>query len=95
MNKGSQNLLRNFLLSLPLVFACGTVLAEDFLGGAKSNSLTTAAGSAEFVPVEQAYSVRVVVEAERLLFNWTIRDGYYLYRDRFKFNSLDDGTVLN
>jgi len=94
MNKGSQNLLRNFLLSLPLVFACGTVLAEDFLGGAKSNSLTTAAGSAEFVPVEQAYSVRVVVEAERLLFNWTIRDGYYLYRDRFKFNSLDDGTVL-
>ena len=69
-------------------------MAEDFLGGAKSNSLTTAAGSAEFVPVVQAYSVRVVVEAERTLFNWSMRAGYYLYRDRFNFNSLDVGTDL-
>ena len=43
----------------------------------------------EFVPVEQAYQFNLKVEQQALVFDWTIRDGYYLYRDRFSFRSLD------
>ncbi len=50
--------------------------------------------SAEFLPVEQAYQLAVTVEENQLLLNWTITDGYYLYRDRFKFNAVDPSSQL-
>ena len=50
--------------------------------------------SAEFLPVEQAYQLAVSVEENQLLLNWTITDGYYLYRDRFKFNAVDPNSQL-
>ena len=87
--------IRNLLLSLALMCAWITATAEiDFLSKADQNSWAAELASPEFVPVEKAYSVNVVVEDKRLLFNWTIRDGYYLYRDRFKFGSVDSNTVL-
>jgi len=87
--------IRNLLLSLALMCAWITATAEiDFLSKADQNSWASELASPEFVPVEKAYSVNVVVEDKRLLFNWTIRDGYYLYRDRFKFGSVDSNTVL-
>jgi len=87
--------IRNLLLSLALMCAWITATAEiDFLSKADQNSWAGELASPEFVPVEKAYSVNVVVEDKRLLFNWTIRDGYYLYRDRFKFGSVDSNTVL-
>ena len=48
-----------------------------------------------FVPVEQAYQVSVRVEENQLLLDWSIRDGYYLYRDRFKFNAVDANSQLS
>lgn len=72
-----------------------TASAEnDFLAKASQNNWTSEIASPEFVPVEQAYSLDVVIEEQRLLLNWTIRDGYYLYRDRFKFGSMDSSAVL-
>ena len=50
--------------------------------------------SIDFLPVEQAYQVEVSVAEDQLLFSWTITDGYYLYRDRFKFNAVDVNTQL-
>ena len=50
--------------------------------------------SAEFLPVEQAYQLAVSVGENQLLLNWTITDGYYLYRDRFKFNAVDPSSQL-
>ena len=50
--------------------------------------------SIDFLPVEQAYQVEVSVAEDQLLFSWTITDGYYLYRDRFKFNAVDANTQL-
>jgi len=87
--------IRNLLLSLALMCAWITATAEiDFLSKADQNSWAAELASPEFVPVEKAYSVNVVVEDKRLLLNWTIRDGYYLYRDRFKFGSVDSNAVL-
>ncbi len=85
--------MRNLLLSLALLSACITATAEnDFL--TNTSSWANDIASPEFVPVEQAYNLNVVVEDQRLLLNWTIRDGYYLYRDRFKFGSMDANSVL-
>jgi thiol:disulfide interchange protein len=87
--------LRNLLLSLALMSAWATTAADnDFLSKPSQNSWASDISSPEFVPVEQAYSLNVVVEDQRLLLNWTIRDGYYLYRDRFKFGSMDSSAIL-
>ena len=87
--------MRNLLLSLALmsVWICSAA-ESDFLTKTNDSSWANDIVSPEFVPVEQAYSLNVVVEDQRLLLNWTIRDGYYLYRDRFKFGSVDAKTVL-
>jgi thiol:disulfide interchange protein DsbD len=50
--------------------------------------------STDFLPVDQAYQVTVSVAEDRLLLRWTITEGYYLYRDRFKFNTVDTKTQL-
>ena len=50
--------------------------------------------STDFLPVDQAYQVTVSVAEDRLLLRWTINEGYYLYRDRFKFNTVDTKTQL-
>ena len=50
--------------------------------------------STDFLPVDQAYQVTVSVAEDRLLLSWTITEGYYLYRDRFKFNAVDTKTQL-
>lgn len=44
----------------------------------------------EFLPVEQAYIPDVIVEEDRLVINWIIAQGYYLYQDKFKFNAIAD-----
>jgi thiol:disulfide interchange protein DsbD len=62
-------------------------------GGVSNNSALTLT-QAEFLPVEQAYQVDVTVSGNQLLFNWSIRDGYYLYKDRFKFSAVDANSQL-
>ena len=87
--------MRNLLMSLALMSVWITATAEnDFLTKTSDSSWANDIASPEFVPVEQAYNLTVVVEDQRLLLNWTIRDGYYLYRERFKFESMDAGVVL-
>ena len=71
--------------------------AQSFIGDAKQpiNSAAILSSSASsFVPVEQAFQLAVAVEADQIVFNWSIRDGYYLYRDRFKFNAVDATSQL-
>jgi thiol:disulfide interchange protein len=71
--------------------------AQSFIGDAKQpiNSASILSSSAySFVPVEQAYQLAVAVESDQIIFNWSIRDGYYLYRDRFKFNAVDATSQL-
>ena len=94
--------LRIILLCLALfsspfgaLLANETSAATDSLFGQKSSSsLNSLSSSIEFVPVEQAYQFNLVVEEQQLVFNWEIRDGYYLYRDRFEFRSLNNSIEL-
>jgi thiol:disulfide interchange protein DsbD len=58
------------------------------------NDFFAEGSSTEFLPVEQAYQLAVSVEENQLLLAWTITDGYYLYRDRFKFNAVDPNSQL-
>lgn len=42
--------------------------------------------SAVFLPASEAFTVKVrAVTAESITVDWTIADGYYLYRDKFQF----------
>ena len=51
-------------------------------------------GENNFLPVEQVYKVAIEVEESNLIFNWSIKPGYYLYRDRFKFKAVDPAAQL-
>jgi len=80
------------LIALTLSLACYGQLSLSQGTSAADNLLTP--NSTSFIPVEQAYRVDVSVEDNQLLFNWTITQGYYLYRDRFKFNAVDPNSQL-
>ena len=97
-------------INLRIVLLCLALLASPFSGLLASdspfdqksgNSLTTSSAlgspllsAPEFVPVEQAYQFNLVIKDQQLVFNWDIRDGYYLYRDRFDFRYLDSSFEL-
>jgi thiol:disulfide interchange protein len=67
---------------------------KDVLASSSNNTVNTFSSGPEFVPVEQAYQFSLVVEPQQLVFNWEIRDGYYLYRDRFNFRSFYSNLEL-
>ncbi len=39
----------------------------------------------EFLPIDEAYKAKVQYRDGKVLIDWEIADGYYLYKDRFKF----------
>ena len=91
-----KNRFHNCLLAI-LCIVGSHGWAQSFIGDAKQpiNSAAILSSSASsFVPVEQAYQLVIAVEADQIIFNWSIRDGYYLYRDRFKFNAVDATSQL-
>ena len=46
------------------------------------------------MPVDQVYQVAVDIRDDNLIFEWSIKPGYYLYRDRFKFNAINATSQL-
>ena len=78
-----------------------TALPHQAIGSgfnAKQNLLTTSSADAffkssdnEFLPVEQAFSPVILEQhtdqqPNKIVIQWQITEGYYLYRDRFKFS---------
>jgi thiol:disulfide interchange protein DsbD len=55
---------------------------------------TLATAADDFLPVRAAYKVSTAVEAGDLVVNFTVAPGYYLYRDRLKFESTTPGVRL-
>ncbi len=43
----------------------------------------------EFLPAEQAFRLSTRIEGSELIAQWDIADGYYLYRDKFKFTDIN------
>ena len=58
----------------------------------KNNRLTSP--DTVFLPVEQVYQVAIEVKESELILNWSIVEGYYLYRDRFNFSAVDATSQL-
>ena len=83
-----------FLASL-LLATLTTHAQSKFIGDSEQPSTSSLIVSTNsFLPVEQVYQVAVSIEDSQILFNWSIEDSYYLYRDRFKFNAVDPTTQL-
>ncbi len=54
-----------------------------------------AAGDDELLPPEQAFGVRIMQDAPDLIaIEYQVADGYYLYRDKFRFESDTPGVEL-
>jgi thiol:disulfide interchange protein DsbD len=54
-----------------------------------------AVNSAELLPADQAFRFTSKVDnADRLVLSWNIANGYYLYRNKFKFVSLTPGIKV-
>jgi thiol:disulfide interchange protein len=89
-----MQIARSIRVALVLVLLCLTGFprvaqasgAQDVLGG--SNKV-------EFLPVEEAYQLSPSVAADRVMLDWVIAPGYYLYRERIKIDAtLSDGAPL-
>ena len=51
-------------------------------------------GEVEFLDPDVAYQLRTeIAEADTILAHWQIADGYYLYRDKFRFTLADGSDV--
>ena len=50
-------------------------------------------GSDRFLPVEQAYRINAQISAEKLILDWQIAPGYYLYKKAFQVSLPDGGTL--
>ena len=81
---GSQGWAQNFTADSQLSLSSSELSSSSILDSS----------AVSFVPVEQAYQVAVAVEEDQIIFNWLIREGYYLYRDRFNFNAVDASSQL-
>ena len=72
----------NFLKTLSL-------LAILLLG-----SSTVVAQQQELLPPEKAFSLQAWVEGDSVIAEYTIADGYYMYRDAFKFDMETDNVTF-
>ena len=80
--------MRSILLSLLLFVAAPLAHAGflDSLGGAKQPT---------FLPPDQAFGVQVLVrDADTLQANFSLAEGYYLYRDKIAFTSKDGAVKI-
>ena len=82
------------IIVVALAFITATVGAEELFSPKAPNTFNALADNAAFIPVEQAYQLSVTATDDEVIFNWTIRDGYYLYRDRFNFKVIGKGAEL-
>ncbi|MDR7120404.1 protein-disulfide reductase DsbD [Rheinheimera soli] len=80
-------MIKSFLFSL--------LLSLSFLSqGQSTNALAALQQGSQFLPVEQAFVMDFRQQAssggqEKLQVSFTIADGYYLYKDKFKFVGID------
>ena len=66
--------------------------SENISSPAKNNRL--ASPDTVFLPVAQVYQVAIEIKESELILNWSIVEGYYLYRDRFNFSAVDATSQL-
>lgn len=85
-----RNLIVLLFLYLPFSFSMADTssssLFDDFGLGDDAN---------EFLEPDKAFAFSAeVIDANTIITRWEIADGYYLYRERFKFNIENDNVTL-
>jgi thiol:disulfide interchange protein DsbD len=55
---------------------------------------TAYAQDQEVLPAQQAFPYSIEATPDRLLLNFAVLDGYYLYRERFGFDATDGAVSL-
>ncbi|MCG6976138.1 MAG: protein-disulfide reductase DsbD [Acidiferrobacterales bacterium] len=77
--------MKKFLVILGLLVSLPTFAADPLPGGDQD----------ELLEPDQAFSLSTsVVDGNQLEAKWTIADGYYLYRDKFKFDVVKGSATL-
>lgn len=90
----TKTVLRYVVACLLLLSLCAQAAGPAFSGSTTSDVFGSAQ-SDEFLPVEEAYIVTPRIEGDRILLDWVIAPGYYLYQDKFKFLQGRDKAPLN
>ncbi len=76
----------------PAITLLSTFLLLLALAGLLTPVISQAASADNFLRAEEAYQLQAnSVTSDLIHLEWTIADGYYLYRKRFKFVPLDEG----
>ncbi|MBM33651.1 MULTISPECIES: protein-disulfide reductase DsbD [unclassified Arsukibacterium] len=75
-----------FLLPLLLLYSLLAVNPAQAQQSSVLDSLLK--GDDSFLPVDQAFKMDFRQQDDQLIVNWTIADGYYIYRDKFKYGGV-------
>jgi len=87
-------------LAIPLLLVISLSAQADPFANTSLTSKTTSSLSTgisatdSFLPVFEAYQLEVQVQQDKLLLNWQIADGYYLYGDQFRLTLARNGSTL-
>jgi len=73
-----------------LLLACFNANAIEGINTPSTNAFSTP----EFLKVDEAFIFNSEMTDEGLKLNWEIADDYYLYKERFKFNSQKTGVII-
>ncbi len=85
-------IMKSFKLLKPL--ACLWLLLASCMVTAEGGGLVTT--NDDFLPVAEAYQPALMIQDDALIIDWTIAEGYYLYKDKFKLSAkAEDGTALS
>ena len=101
LSLGSLYRLSVTILLLSSIFFAHASLADDLLTPKadpftkNSSTLNTSllSNQDEFLPVAEAFKPSYTIAQGKLVLHWLIADTYYLYEERFKFNT-DQGTQI-
>ena len=94
-----KSLLKLLILATSLIGApsfadsFSTIISPTSISAVSKNNELTSSGPA-FLPVQQAFQLRVELSDDRLIFNWDIADDYYLYKKSFKFEAVSEELTL-
>ncbi|SNY52704.1 Thiol:disulfide interchange protein DsbD [Arsukibacterium tuosuense] len=79
-----------FLLPLLLWFSLLGLTLSTVPALAQQNSVlgSLLQSDDDFLPVDQAFVMDFRQQDDELIVNWTIADGYYMYRDKFKYGGV-------
>lgn len=88
-------LLMTLLLgSLSYASSLTAITATDSFTATAKSDYQLQTSTPVFLPVDQAFQVKALLENQRLTLHWTIADGYYLYRKGFKFSTISNSTQI-